>query len=68
MPKTYEAIYKDGHIHWLSEQPPEGRLLVTAMTEQPHHRTFPIPEAGELQILGDIVSPIVDESEWECLK
>lgn len=68
MSKTYEAIYQDGQIHWLSEEPPEGRLLVTAMAEQPQLRTFPIPEAGKIEILGDIVSPIVDESEWECLK
>jgi hypothetical protein len=24
--------------------------------------------AGKVKILGDIVSPIVDEQDWECLK
>jgi len=24
--------------------------------------------AGKVKILGDIVSPIVDEEDWECLK
>ncbi|MEL7352766.1 MAG: DUF2281 domain-containing protein [Cyanobacteria bacterium P01_A01_bin.116] len=32
-------------------------------------RRFPVPElAGKIEILGDIVSPIVDEEDWECLK
>ena len=32
-------------------------------------RIFPIPElAGKIKIIGDIVSPIVDEEDWECLK
>ncbi len=32
-------------------------------------RRFPIAAlAGKVKILGDIVSPIVDEEDWECLK
>ena len=32
-------------------------------------RRFPPPElAGKIKILGDIVGPIVDEEDWECLK
>ncbi|WP_271253770.1 hypothetical protein [Pseudanabaena sp. Chao 1811] len=33
------------------------------------HLRFPIPDmAGKGKTLGDIVSPIVDEEDWECLK
>ncbi|AFY60097.1 hypothetical protein [Synechococcus sp. PCC 6312] len=32
-------------------------------------RQFPIPElAGTIKTIGDIVSPIVEEEDWECLK
>ncbi|HIK13530.1 MAG TPA: hypothetical protein IGS52_25270 [Oscillatoriaceae cyanobacterium M33_DOE_052] len=32
-------------------------------------RRFPIPDlAGKVKIIGDIVSPIVNEEDWECLK
>ncbi len=31
-------------------------------------RTTPKHLAGKIKILGDIVSPIVDEEDWECLK
>jgi hypothetical protein len=31
-------------------------------------RTTPTHLAGKIEILGDIVSPIVNEEDWECLK
>lgn len=31
-------------------------------------RSFPASIAGKGKTLGDIVSPIVDEEDWECLK
>ena len=32
-------------------------------------RHFPVANmVGKAKILGDIVSPIVDEEDWECLK
>ncbi len=31
-------------------------------------RVAPASIAGKGQTLGDIVSPIVDEQDWECLK
>jgi hypothetical protein len=40
MSKTYEAIYEDGHLEWLGEQPGTGRyrLLVTVVKEhRPPH-------------------------------
>lgn len=37
MAKTYEAIYEDGHLKWLGEQPGTGRhrLLVTVVEDRP---------------------------------
>ncbi len=32
-------------------------------------RRFPVPKlAGKAKIIGDIVRPVVDEEDWECLK
>lgn len=31
-------------------------------------RTTPRHLVGQVEILGDIISPIVDEEDWECLK
>jgi hypothetical protein len=28
----------------------------------------PTTLAGKVEILGDIINPIVDEADWECLK
>ena len=74
MLKSYEAIYENGQVQWLEEKPEvnHARLIVTVLNEPQEkpiqYRTFPILEAGELEILGDIVNPIVDEEDWECLK
>ena len=74
MLKSYEATYENGQIKWLSEQPEiiSARIIVTILEEtkpQIKRRRFPIPDmAGKGRTLGDIVSPIVDEEDWECLK
>jgi hypothetical protein len=73
MLKSYEATYENGQIKWLSEQPEiiSARIIVTILEETKPQimRRFPIPDmAGKGRILGDIVSPIVDEEDWECLK
>ena len=41
MAKTYEAIYEDGHLEWLGEQPGTGRhcLLVTVVEDRPPQRS-----------------------------
>ena len=31
-------------------------------------RTFPQAMIGKVEILGDIVGPLVGEEDWECLK
>ncbi|NJR67435.1 MAG: hypothetical protein HC771_01320 [Synechococcales cyanobacterium CRU_2_2] len=80
MLKSYEAIYENSQVKWLTEQPSvrSARLIVTVLEEigsteetiMPvvKRRTFPTQLAGKVEILGDIVSPIVDEEDWECLK
>ena len=73
MLKSYEAIYENGEVKWLGEQPSvqSARVIVTVLEETTlpavKRRTFPTDLAGKVQILGDIVSPIVDEEDWECL-
>ena len=75
MLKSYEAIYENGQVKWLAEQPDinTARVIVTVLEEtpdvQPVRRRFP-PDAiaGKGSTLGDLISPIVDEEDWECLK
>ncbi|WP_341737750.1 hypothetical protein [Microcoleus sp. CAWBG640] len=60
-------------MKWLSEQPTvrSARVIVTILEEMEppvKRRSPPASMAGKAKILGDIVSPIVDEEDWECLK
>ncbi|MTJ53977.1 hypothetical protein FJR38_15650 [Anabaena sp. UHCC 0253] len=73
MLKSYEAIYENGQLTWLSEQPQvnSARVIITILEEklpQTKRRIPPTSIAGKGKTLGDIVSPIVNEEEWECLK
>jgi hypothetical protein len=73
MLKSYEATYENGQVMWLSEQPEvsSARIIVTVLAEiePPLKRRHPSKLiAGKGKTLGDIVSPIVDEEDWECLK
>ena len=75
MLKSYEAIYENGEIKWLGDRPTLGhsaRVVVTVLEETllptTKRRIFPTELAGTVQILGDIVSPIIDEEDWDCLK
>jgi hypothetical protein len=73
MLKSYEAIYENGQVKWVSEQPQvnTARVIVTFIEEtlpSKKRRTPPASIAGKGKTLGDIVSPIVNEEEWECLK
>jgi hypothetical protein len=76
MLKSYEAIYENGQVTWLTEQPQvsSARIIVTVLPEDAQEKVSlkrripPVDMAGKVKILGDIVSPIVDEEDWECLK
>lgn len=73
MLKSYEAVYEKGRLKWLDEQPniDSARVIVTILVEsdvQAKRRSPPASIAGKLRIIGDIVTPLVDEEDWECLK
>ena len=74
MLRSYEAIYENGCLRWLDEQPnaESVRVIVTILNEQAAQpkacRATPPSLRGKVEILGDIVSPLVDEQDWECLK
>ena len=73
MLKSYEVIIENNQIQWLSEQPEttSNRAIVTILEGSiptVPRRTPPISIAGKGKTIGDLISPIVDESEWECLK
>lgn len=78
MLKSYEAVYENGQVKWLNEQPPvsAARIIVTVLEDSIPHtdiqhvtkRRPPVSIAGKGKTVGDIVSPIVAEEDWECLK
>lgn len=73
MLKSYEAIFEDGQVRWVGEQPniKSVRVSVTILAElgsQAQRRTASPAIAGQGRTLGDLVSSIVDEQDWECLK
>lgn len=73
MLRSYEAMIEDGKIKWLGSEPEisKARVIVTILSdEQPRalRRTPPSSIAGKGKTLGDLVSPIVEEEDWECLK
>lgn len=77
MLKSYEAMYENGQVKWLNEQPPvnAARIIVTVLEDpvpdaagKSKRRFPPTSIAGKGRTVGDIVSPIVAEEDWECLK
>jgi hypothetical protein len=75
MLKSYEATMENGQINWLTEKPEVSstRVIVTVLVDDvvpvvKRRRVAPPSIAGKGRTLGDIVSPIVDEQDWECLK
>ncbi|MCX7113579.1 MAG: hypothetical protein NTX45_26505 [Proteobacteria bacterium] len=77
MLKSYEAIYDHGKIQWLSDPPPDKRLKIVVVVEQPDNvtaepaarkRRVPPPELkGSVKIHGDILSSLYSEEEWEAM-
>jgi hypothetical protein len=74
MLKSYEVAIEGDRITWLGEKPnfQTTRAIIVIAEENnlpPIKRRFPSKAiAGKGRTLGDIVSPIVDEEDWECLK
>lgn len=73
MLKSYEAIFEDGQVKWLTDEPQvsSARVIVTILedtTTPIKRRVPPASIAGKGRTLGDIVSPMIGEEDWECLK
>ncbi len=73
MLKSYEAILENGQMKWVADQPnvQSARVIVTILEEttpRSPRRTAAPAIAGQGKTLGDLVSPIIDEQDWECLK
>ncbi|MEH2359954.1 hypothetical protein [Nostoc sp.] len=73
MLKSYEATIEDGQLKWLTDEPKpsSARVIVTILedtTPPVKRRTPPASIAGKGKTLGDLVSSIVEEQDWECLK
>jgi len=75
MLQSFEAIYDHGQIKWLGDKPPveAARVIVTMLPQlertTPQDRRTPSPRiAGKGKILGDIVAPVIPESDWNVLK
>lgn len=75
MLQSYEAIYDHGRIRWLADQPPveEARVIITMLPAQANSavqaRRVPSARiAGKGSILGDIVTPVAPDGDWDALK
>jgi hypothetical protein len=73
MLKSYEAIFENGQVKWLTSEPEvsKARVIVTILediTPLVKRRTPPASIAGKGRTLGDLVSSIIEEQDWECLK
>ena len=72
MLKSYEAIYENGQVRWLTEPPQVDAariiIIIEENTSVPKRRSPSALIAGKGRTLGDIVSPIINEEDWECLK
>jgi len=73
MLKSYEVAIEGDRITWLGKKPSTQTIRAIIIIEEeakpPIKRRFPSAAiAGKGETLGDIVSPIVDEEDWECLK
>ena len=73
MLKSYEAIYENGQVKWLTDEPKvlSARVIVTIMedtTPSSKRRIPPASIAGKGRTLGDLVSPVIEEEDWGCLK
>ncbi len=73
--QSYEAIYSDGKVNWLSEAPAikKAKIIVTILEQAAnppasfkHKPSSRI--AGKGRILGDIMSPAAPVEEWNCAK
>lgn len=74
MLKHYDVTIEGDRIQWLGQKPTAQNIRAIIIIEEepslsiPAKRTTPAHLIGKGKTLGDIVSPIVDQEDWECLK
>ncbi len=73
MLKSYEAIFENGQVKWLTDEPKvsSARVIVTILedtTPPTRRRTPPASIALKGRTLGDLVRSVIEEQDWECLK
>jgi hypothetical protein len=73
MLKSYVATIENGQLKWLTDEPKpsSARVIVTILediTPPVKRRTPPDCIAGKGKTLSDLVSSVVEEQDWECLK
>lgn len=74
MLKHYDVTIEGDRIQWLGEKSKAQNIrAIIIIEEEPSlstqvKRTTPAHLIGKGKTLGDIVSPIVDQEDWECLK
>ena len=75
MLKSYEAIYDNGHIKWLSELPDveQARVIITVLPQEPlvssekpnGARLVSILRATPTELLASIAEKFGDPVEWQ---
>jgi hypothetical protein len=73
MLESYEAVFENGQVKWLTDEPKvsSARVIVTILedtTTLTRRRTPPASIAGKGRTLGNLVSSVIEEQDWECLK
>jgi hypothetical protein len=70
--KSYEALYENGQLKFLKDSPniTNAHVIITVIEELSPPKKLRQPSraiAGKGKTLGDIVNPLLDEGDWECL-
>lgn len=73
MLKSYEATIENGQLKWLTDEakPLSARVIVTIIEDNTSvikRRTPPESIVAKGRTLGDLVTSVVEEQDWECLK
>jgi len=70
---SYEAMIENGQVQWLTDEPKvaKAHVIVTILSSNEPQLLRRTPSAtivGKGKTLGDLVSSLLEEQDWECLK